>query len=221
MKEIDFIPEWYKTGQRKKISYYRQYALVTFLFVGLSAWSFIAGAITSRAEARVSAQSERLETAKPLTEHYASIKQEIEELRDRTRILERIRPKAEISSIIAELSHLVDEGIVLSSLSISNNQPGPDSVISRPEAVTVFPNTAQTKDVLPSPNTITSITINGIAAQASDVATLISRLEQSQYFCRIMPGYSRNKKVGKILATEFEIKCTVANFVETEQGQQK
>jgi hypothetical protein len=57
------------------------------------------------------------------------------------------------------------------------------------------------------------VVISGIAAEASDVARLISELEESPYFCRIVPGYSRNKKVGQFMASEFEIGCYVANFV--------
>jgi hypothetical protein len=64
------------------------------------------------------------------------------------------------------------------------------------------------------------ITIKGIAAEASDVASLIRRLEDSSYFFKVYPSYSRNiplrtnEKTSDeaLTVSEFEITCELANY---------
>jgi hypothetical protein len=67
------------------------------------------------------------------------------------------------------------------------------------------------------------VVINGVAADASDVAELVCRLEDSPYFCLVYPSFSRNKKMTvtkrpareDFQVTEFEIGCYLANYEES------
>jgi len=62
--------------------------------------------------------------------------------------------------------------------------------------------------------------ISGVAADASNVAELLCRLEDSPYFQLVYPSFSRNRniKTGTNLAgenyqaSEFEISCYLANY---------
>ena len=63
------------------------------------------------------------------------------------------------------------------------------------------------------------ITVGGLAANASDVANLIVKLEESPYFCLVYPAYSRSKRMpvpgssNKYRnVSEFEIACYLANY---------
>jgi hypothetical protein len=56
------------------------------------------------------------------------------------------------------------------------------------------------------------VTLTGIADGGADVARLIERLETSDYFESVSPGFSRAKKVGSLDVTEFEITCWVADY---------
>ncbi len=81
--------------------------------------------------------------------------------------------------------------------------------------------------------------IRGVAADASNVAALICRLEDSPYFCQVVPSFSRTAVInaagspsfrsrtkspntkgsvqetgGKIQVSEFEISCYLANYRE-------
>jgi hypothetical protein len=54
--------------------------------------------------------------------------------------------------------------------------------------------------------------MTGYAVDAKQVAELISSLEQSTYFFRVIPTYSKNQKVEGRDVTEFEIRCVLADF---------
>ena len=218
MKEIDFIPQWYKTGQKRILSYHRQYALVTILFVALLVWSFVAGGFISRARAQVDDREDLLEMGKPFEAEYHEVSQEISLLEAKADLLSRVRPKANISEIIAELSYLMSDRIVLSRLHVEHESLDLSSGSGRKGAVRLLSTRRQAVSSLPAANTVLHVVMSGIAAEASDVARLISKLEESRYFFRIVPGYSKNKKVGQFMAVEFEIRCYVANYIQRGEG---
>jgi hypothetical protein len=221
MKEIDFIPEWYKTGQKRMVSYQRQYALLGCLFAVLLIWSFAAGGLLSHARGQINERRQVLEMAEPLTEEYEKTRGRIAVLEEKAEILERISPRTDIPQILAELSYLVGDRIVLSNLKMQNEPLISEAGSSRADAVRVVRTGKSDNGPLPQANTITRVALTGIAAEASDVAELISKLEESPYFFRVMPGYSRNNKVRQWAVTEFEIGCCVANYVENGEGERQ
>lgn len=213
MKEIDFIPEWYKSGQKKIGSYQRQYALVASLFIALLAWSYTTGSFVSNARASFDSTQRLLEISKPLEQEYNDLKEEVADLEKKVFVLERVRSKVDVSSVIAELSYLIEDRIVLSKLSFKSTTADTDSAKQSKGIVRFSKRSGLSKSALPAANSVVKVVINGVAAQAPDVAKLIARLEESPYFCRVKPGYSRNLKVRQRMATEFEIECYVANYI--------
>jgi hypothetical protein len=65
---------------------------------------------------------------------------------------------------------------------------------------------------IPAEDTRFKVAITGVAAGVEDVANLISQLENSSYFCHVVPGFSRAGKVKDFKVTEFEISCYLANY---------
>jgi len=57
MKEIDFLPTWYRSSRRRQISYRTQYAGLVGIFVVMMVWNFIATHLLSKATAKL-AQAE-------------------------------------------------------------------------------------------------------------------------------------------------------------------
>jgi len=52
MKEIDFLPEWYKSGRRRQVSYRTQYIALGGVFVVMMVWSLITTHSISKARAQ-------------------------------------------------------------------------------------------------------------------------------------------------------------------------
>ncbi|RKY04728.1 MAG: hypothetical protein DRP66_11350 [Planctomycetota bacterium] len=214
MKEIDFIPEWYRTGRKRMVGYHRQYVLIAFLFVALLAWSHAAGSFVSRAKAGVDQTQGLLKIEEPLSQAYNEIKAGVADLQTNAGVLERVRPRVDVSCVIAELSHLISGRIVLGRIDVSSEALQFAPTAEKKHVVTIAAQSNQTSSALPQKSIRSKVAITGIAAEASDVASLISKLEESSWFCRIIPGYSRSKKIKDVAVTEFEIGCYVANYVQ-------
>jgi len=218
MKEIDFIPEWYKTSRKRIVGYHRQYALTALLFVTLLAWSHAAGRFVSKAKADISRIRNLLEIKEPLEEVYSRMKENVDGLKENLHVLRRVEPRINLSHVIGELSYLVDDRVVLSRIEIHNEALRPAPRAAKKGVVTITAGHNGKSSVLPEPNIRSKVTIAGIAAEASDVASLISKLEQSPYFCRIIPEYSRSRDIKGATVVEFEIGCYVANYVQQTQS---
>ena len=91
------------------------------------------------------------------------------------------------------------------------------------------------RGALPVGNVRFKVVINGVATDASDVAALVCKLEESLYFCDVTPLYSRNKQLQRkvnsasrpqtmerstlqsrdsLRVSEFEISCYLKNYRE-------
>ena len=106
MKEIDFIPQWYKAGRKRKVEYRRQYVVIVGLFVGLILWSFAAGYGVALSQAHVERIKERLAEKIPITAEYTQLENQRKSLEDKKQILEQLDQNANFSSILAEISFL-------------------------------------------------------------------------------------------------------------------
>ena len=212
MKEIDFIPQWYKAGRKRKVEYRRQYAVIVGLFIGLILWSFAAGYGVALSQAHVERIKERLAEKIPITAEYTQLENQRKSLEDKKQILEQLDQNANFSSILAEISFLTSNNILLNCISIET-QPFQSGMSSNTSYIRVGNSNASSKTILPEDNLCLGVTITGIAVNANEVAALIAELDQSPYFCNVVPGYSRSKTIKESVATEFEIKCNVANYI--------
>ena len=214
MKEVDFIPEWYKTGQKRIVGYHRQYILITLLFVVLLAWSHAAGSFVSRVKAEVNRVENMLDVKTPLAQVYSKMKETVTTLQADARVLERVEPRVDLSHVIAELSYLVGDRIVLSKIDIQSEAVQAVGTGKKKDVVRIAAGTGRASSALPEESTRSKVTIAGIAAEGSDVASLIEKLEGSPWFCRIIPGFSKSKETKGVTTMEFEIGCYVANYVQ-------
>ena len=84
-------------------------------------------------------------------------------------------------------------------------------------AVRVNTDSAQKKtETISKSDTVLKVVLRGIALDGGEVAALISRLEESEYFVRVVPIFSRSQSRFDTTITEFEIRCVVADFITVE-----
>ena len=201
MKEIDFLPEWYKSGKRRQVSYRTQYIAISSVFVVMMVWSFISTRSISKARAQISQMTEQQAQAKEVSAEYAGIEDEIKVLRKKADTIEEIDSKIDVASVLAEISFLIDERIVLRKLEFiaekfvneqeSKKTPGAGTVVR------VVQSGRNNKKELPLGNVRFKVLIAGIAADTNDVAALMCKLEDSPYFCQVVLSYSRgNDEIG-------------------------
>jgi hypothetical protein len=216
MKEIDFIPQWYKAGRERQQRYKRQYVLMAVMLTVMVSWGFLINGHVSHVSAEVQEIQTALEKSRLRSEQATVLQTRIAEMKEQKSILDKIESRTKITAILGELSYLIGDNVILSSVSLEDelieNSETADAVVS---AAVVQVSGAQKQDqdqVVPVSLTRCKVVLAGIAAQPSDAALLISRLEKSDYFDGILLVYSKPKKLKDQDVTEFEIRCFVADY---------
>ena len=222
MKEIDFLPTWYRSSRRRQISYRAQYAGLAGIFVVMMVWNFIAAHSLSKATTELAGAELKSAGAESAAQEFARIKSEVAHLQEKARTIEEIDSRIDVANVLAEISFLVDKKIVLSKVEFvaeefSDRQGGKPNSSS---AVRAVGGDFSSKEAPPLGDVRFKVVINGVASDASDVAALICRLEDSPYFCQVIPSFLQNKemKTGAKVAgenfqvSEFEISCELANY---------
>ena len=213
MKEIDFLPEWYKSGRRRQVSYRAQYIAISGVFVVMVVWSFIATHSISKARAQYAQMATNQAQAEKVSAKLAELQNEISVLRQNADSIEEIDSRIDVAGVLAELSFLIDEKIVLRKAEfISERFVDEDEDKLSPAAVfRVVQANSSNKKELPIGNVRFKVVIAGVAADASDVATLMCKLEDSPYFCQIVLAFSRGD-------TEIGIEGTSSSFNDTDNA---
>ncbi|UCF43192.1 MAG: hypothetical protein JSV99_11540 [Planctomycetota bacterium] len=222
MKEIDFLPSWYKSGRRQQISYRTQYIALGAIFVAMMLCNLVATVSISRATKELAQGQLKAASAQDISQEFTLVKNAVTELEKKVGILERIDSKIDVASVLGELSFLIDKKIVLSKVELvaeklgdwAPEQPGSGSVIKAVGSNFVG------KKRAPLGNVRFKVVLSGVAADASEVAELTCRLEESAYFRHVYPSFSRSVMIEpgsntigeRLQVTEFEISCHLANY---------
>ena len=237
MKEIDFLPEWYKSGKRKNASYRIQCVILGGIFTIMMVWNFFAAGSVSRAEAELTRIAAGNAEAQAATREFAKLKNRLGKLQKEAATIEKIDSRINLASVLAELSFLVDRRIVLGRVELTAEKftdtlsgKGPKRSGALVRAVRTRSNE---KAALPLGDVRFKVVIGGVAADAGDVAALICKLEDSPYFFQVVPLFSRNTRIQPktklserssdlqrgpnaiaedIRVSEFEISCYLANY---------
>jgi len=224
MREIDFLPEWYRSSKRRQDSYRLQYAILGGAFMVMLIWNFIVIGSISRAQAKLAAIRDGVTKAENISNEYKVTSEQKDALQKKADILSGVDSKINIASILGEISFLVGDRIALSRVEFAaddfSNKGGSRSGGSRIRAAR-GKGRAKTGEF--SGDIRFKVVINGIASDSGDVAGFICRMEESPYFRRVHPGYSRNRKIkpshGKasetMMLSEFQISCYLANYTES------
>lgn len=243
MKEIDFLPEWYKSGRRRQVSYRTQYIALGGIFVVMVVWNFIAMHSISRVRAQFAQMSTKQAQAEGRSAELAELQSELRGLQKKAESIEEIDSKIDVACVLAEMSFLIDEKIVLSKLTLvaEKFEDKQQAELSQQTGTVVraVRTKLREKREMPLGNVRFRVVIEGVAADASNLASLICRLEDSPYFCQVVPSFSRTTVInmsgnpslhswsknpkakgsvrqakGNIQASEFEIGCYLANYRE-------
>ena len=224
MKEIDFLPKWYKSGRRREVSYRKQYIVLVGIFVIMMAWNFVATSSISKATAELSREKSRQAEAESASREFARIKSQVTGLQERAKSIEEIDSKIDVANVLAEMSFLIGEKVVLSKVEFKAERfiDKQEARMNSGSVIRVAGGNFGGREAMLPGDVRFKVVISGVASDGSDVAELICKLEDSPYFCQVIPLFSRNRKMraGSGLAgedlqvSEFEISCYLANYRE-------
>jgi hypothetical protein len=230
VKEIDFIPDWYKSGKRRQVGYYAQYAVLAGALAVMIMWSLVMTYLVSRASGEIAAARSKQQEAQLVSQEFDRIQSQVAKLQKKADIITSIGSRINIANVLAELSFLTDEKVVLSKVQITTEKfiEEDEGATVRGAGVRVASDKRAGREASAadwSGDVRFKVVISGMAVDAGCVAELICRLEDSPYFCLVYPSFSRNDQIkaqkGKSAdrqptdnyqVSEFEISCYLANY---------
>jgi hypothetical protein len=199
MKDIDFLPEWYKSGIRREVSYRTQYMALGGIFLVMAVWSLAASRSISRARAEFADMAATHEKAQSVSGDLAVLEGRFRSLQKEFASVAEIDSRIDVASVLAEMSFLVKEEIVLSKVEFvaekfANEQK--DKASTRTGGVVrALRVSSRQKQKLPLGNVRFKVVIAGMAPNSRAVADLLVRLEESPYFFQIVPSFSNSTKL--------------------------
>lgn len=223
MKEIDFLPEWYKSGRKREVGYRTQIIGLGGVLVIMIVWNVVTAHSISKARAIVERNISMQAEAESVSLEFAKIKSEIAEWQKKLKSMEEMDSKIDVPGVLAEMSFLIDDNIVLSQVEFDAERFEDKASRQTNNVIRVAGGSLLGKEKLPLGDVRFKVLIKGVATDASDIAELICRLEESPYFCLVYPSFSRNRKmkVGpekNLPVSEFEISCYLANYQEKQKS---
>jgi len=219
MKEIDLLPIWYRNKRRRQLSCRTQYVILGCVFGAIIFWGFVTAGAVSKAQASfMRAEKKRIEAEKEL-QAYNLVSGQVRSLREKALIMDSICSKIDVAGVLAEMSFLINDKIVVKSVDIISEKFGQGGK-SPTNIVRAGPDKGKSETIFG--NVRFRIVLRGIASDVGGVADLICSLEDSDYFCQVIPLFSESKKVkagGKFEKnvteiTEFEMGCFLQNYKE-------
>ncbi|MHC4120020.1 MAG: PilN domain-containing protein [Planctomycetota bacterium] len=192
MKDIDFLPEWYKSGIRREVGYRTQYIVLSAVFIGLAIWCLATTRAISTARGELADMSEIHAKAKSASDRVAEIESELKSLKKKLESTEEIDSRINVADVLGEMSFLIEEGIVLDKVEfIAEKFPDePQNKSSSRSGAVVRAARVKNgrKQQLPLGNVRFKVTMAGVAASTRDVAVLVGKLEESPYFSQVVPS---------------------------------
>ena len=211
MREIDFLPEWYKSSKRRKVNYRMQYLVVGGAFAVLMTWSFVASYSNSVVKKHIEIMQKSLDSHIKIKSKYENYNRELAVLSERVDRLDKLDSGINITSILAELSYLASDDVMLTDLDLKSEvMTNENTGQMKAGLVRLSAPKSDKKTAMPDPNVRYKFTLHGVASGAAPITDLISELEKSPYFCQVIPGLLEHVKESN--CTRFEISCYIANY---------
>ena len=210
MREIDFLPQWYKHGRLEQQKHREFYIALGLIVLVMVVWSVFANGRVAAVRARnTTLQNAKLIQMRGETE-YDAAQNQFYQLQSKQRILDSVKSRIVVSNVIAEMSHLLSGRIVLKKLEIKSEQlPRQNDGKNEIQVYSADSDKSKSFD-----NKVRfKIVMGGLAADAAEIAETINMLELSDYFFQVIPGFSRNTLIGQRQACEFELTCYLSNYV--------
>ena len=236
MKDIDFLPDWYKEGKRRRTYMRRQFIALTIIFLTMMAYNMTSGHKIARATAGLERREDQRLQAENVMHRFDALSEELAEYRVEMHTLQQADSRINLAAVLAEASHIIGRHVALSRIEFVSEPIALPRKTARRSTLAVRVAGGSSKTV-PLGDVRYRILMAGVAANPADVGELVCQLDRSSYFQQAHFSFSRNSTV-QILSneiqespddgttrssarpdetfqvTEFEIICYLANYEE-------
>lgn len=231
MREIDFLPEWYKESKRRRLHLRRQYVALTVIFLAMLTYNLTSEYRVAKAGAEIMQFEDQRVEAEEVMRQFNQISRALGEHKAKAEVIEQIDSRIDLGAVLAEISHLINDRVVLSRVDFisepiartDKKQSGGGSTVRAVSRSDNAAGQALLGDVR------FRIVLAGVAVESGDTTALFSRLEESPYFTRVSMSFSRPGTINvspgptgqtparareTLGVTAFEMTCYLANYEE-------
>jgi hypothetical protein len=232
VKEIDFLPDWYRDDRRRQSTYCVQSAVLVGVLAAMIMWSLVMAYSVLRTSRKLAADRLKWQEAQSLSQEFNRMQSRVAELQKRAIVLSSVDSRIDVANVLAELSFLINEKVVLSKVQITAEKFVGDGGATGHGAAVRMASDRGGQGALAgdwSGDVRFKVVIAGMAVDAGCVADLICRLEDSPYFRLVYPSFSKSGQVSgrrdkpaagrgskqpmeNYQVSEFEINCYLANY---------
>ncbi len=240
MKELDFLPGWYREDKCRQVHVRRQYVVLVAVFLGMMIFNLTEIHRAGKAAAKAAGLESQRAGAEAVVHEFDLLAKELNELKTRAKLVEEMDSRVDIAAIVAEMSHVIGDSVVLRKLEILAEPFGrpEEKEQAKGSAVRLAGRAAGSQKGPPLGRVRYRIVVTGVAAHPADVPDLVCRLEASPYFQRVQPSFygsaraqtgtrpsppgpqepaATAKAQGVSGLTEFEIICYLANYKDVDE----
>lgn len=234
MKEIDFLPEWYKEGRRRRLHMRRQYVVLVLFFLAMVTYNTLATHKISKASVELNRLEDRRFWAEGVLHEYDAVSQQLSARQAKVATVQQADARIDVAAVLAEISYVIGDGVVLKRLDfISEPIASDEKTTGRSDAAVRTAPSSRTSTRTGSLGPVRfRLALAGIAVDSAEVGALVCRLDDSPYFQQVRPlntiqigtagaGSSSVRRDGfsptdrrSLSGTEFEITCHLANYEE-------
>ncbi len=213
MREIDFIPDWYRAGRQRRLNYRRQYMMLGGLCAVMLVGCLTLGVSISKGQSFLERTRDAKSTYETIRQRFEKTQQQVQDLVRKKDMLDVLDPQVRLAAVMAEITHLTPSDVILETLTIKAETIAPASA---PAGMVLLGATSPSRDTLAESRERFRVQLTGLARDAGQVSRLVANLTDSAYFRQISPGLIRNKIVEGRDCIEFEVACYLANYVMSE-----
>ena len=118
MKELDFLPQWYKDDKRRQVRVRRQYVALVAVFLGMMTFNVTEIHRAGRAAAQAASLENQRVGAEAVVHEFGVLTKELNELKTSANLVEQMDSRVDVAALLAEMSHTIGDSVVLRKLEI-------------------------------------------------------------------------------------------------------
>jgi Tfp pilus assembly protein PilN len=235
VKELDFLPEWYKADKRRQLQVRRQYVALVGVFLAMMIFNVTEIHRAGKAAARAASLENQRVGAEAVVHEFNELTRQLNEVKTRATLVEQMDSRIDVAALLAEMSHVIGDAIVLRKLEIRAEpfRLAEEKGQAKGSVVRLAGRAAGSEKNLPLGRVKFRIVLTGVAPHPADVPDLVCKLEASPYFQRVQPSFYGSTRVpggtrpapgpqegGAVKTqgvTEFEIVCYLANYKDLDE----
>ena len=204
MKEIDFVPDWYRTSRRRKRKLMVRAACLGVFAIGMILASAGRHAQTATAAETLAELQNSVESQAEVLETINELEYRLGQLRERRNLLSDVAGGAPLHGVLAELSLLMPEAMVLAQFRVVR---GPRIAEAGP------PETDDPEADKPAEEDVRGkFELTGWAASDGSVGSLMTNMARSSLFDEVRLRYSKPVVVNGHEAREFQLISRLPQF---------